>query len=147
VTSKAPVHGAVHSVALWALTSLFGLRVAAQFVQYASPIRMLPPFDAWQGSRLNYPVLLTSQILILAIMVAGTNRVSHRAHAARRLGAWLIALGSVYFGTMSLRLLLGLTVLGNVSWFAKPLPAVFHVVLASYLLTLGHYHLAGNDRA
>jgi hypothetical protein len=31
----------------------------------------------------------------------------------------------------------------SVAWFAKPLPALpalFHMVLAGYVLTLGHYH-------
>jgi hypothetical protein len=26
-------------------------------------------------------------------------------------------------------------------WFAKSLPALFHLVLAGFVLTLGHYHL------
>jgi len=144
---KMRVHGAAHVVLLASLTTLFAFRVAAQFVQYASPIRFLPPFEAWQGSRLSYPLLLTSQLLILAVMIWGTNTVSRRVRAARRIGVWLLTLGSAYFGSMGARLVLGLTILAHVAWFAKPLPAFFHMVLASYLLTLGHYHLLRGDRA
>jgi hypothetical protein len=144
---KTRVHGAVHVVLLGALTTLFAFRVAAQLVQYASPIGVLPPFEAWQGSRLSYPVLLTSQLLILAAMVWGTSTVSRRVRSARRIGLWLVTLGSVYFCSMGARLVLGLTILADVAWFAKPLPALFHMVLASYLLTLGHYHLLRGDRA
>ena len=36
----------------------------------------------------------------------------------------------------------GLTFLADHPWFAKSLPAFFHVVLASFLLLLGHYILA-----
>ena len=122
------------------LTALFAIRVVAQLVQYAGHVRFLPPFEVWQGSGLDYPVLLVSQVLILIGMVWGTVAVSRGTHPRRRVGLWLIGLGAVYFGSMCARLVLGLTVLAHVSWFAKPLPALFHMVLAGYLLCLGHYH-------
>lgn len=122
------------------LTGLFALRITAQLVQYATPTRLLPPFDAWQGSGLAYPVLLTSQLLILVAMVFGTGAVHRRVRARKSVGRWLIVLGAVYFASMSARLVLGLTALADITWFAKPLPAVFHMVLAGYMLTLGHYH-------
>lgn len=130
----------VHVALLWSLTALFAFRVAAQLLQYASPIASLPPFEAWQGSGLSYPVLLASQLVILIVMVAGANRIARRVRPARRIGIWLLALGTVYFVVMALRLVLGLTGLADVAWFAKLLPAFFHLVLAGYILTLGHYH-------
>ena len=60
-----------HAVLLGLCAALFALRVAAQLVQYASPTRFLPPFDAWQGSGLAYPVLLASQLPILVAMASG----------------------------------------------------------------------------
>ena len=48
---------------LLALTVLFvQWRVLAQAVQSVgrSPVAFLPPFDAWQGSALPYPLLLTT---------------------------------------------------------------------------------------
>ena len=131
---------------LWSLTTLFALRVAAQLLQYARPVRFLPPFEAWQGSRLSYPVLLASQLVILVVMFWGANAVSRRVSTRRRVGAWLVALGWVYLGSMSVRLVLGLTLLAHVAWFAKPIPALFHMVLAGYVLTFGRYHSTHDDR-
>ena len=129
----------VHIVLLGLFTVLFALRVGAQLVQYAIPTRFLPPFDAWQGSGLAYPLLLTSQPVILVAMAVGTRAVRRGAGGRKGVGHWLMALGTVYFGSMSARLVLGQTVLADVGWFAKPLPALFHLVLAAYVLTLGHY--------
>jgi hypothetical protein len=42
---------------------------------------------------------------------------------------------------MLARLVLGATVLSSQRWFARPLPTIFHIVLATYLLLCGHYHL------
>lgn len=140
-TDESQAAFAVHVTLLGLFLALFALRVTAQLVQYATPTRFLPPFDAWQGSGLAYPVLLASQLLILVAMAWGAGAVHRRARARKRVGRWLVVLGAVYFGSMSARLVLGLTVLDDIAWFAKPLPAVFHLVLAGYLLTLGHYHL------
>ena len=137
---KSQATPAVHAVLLGLFTALFALRVAAQLVQYVSPTRFLPPFEAWQGSGLAYPVLLASQLTILAAMVWGTGAVRRRPRVRKTVGRWLIALGAVYFGSMAVRLVLGLTVLSDLAWFAKPLPALFHLVLASYVLALGHYY-------
>jgi hypothetical protein len=97
------------------------------------------PFDAWQGSSLDYPLLLTSQVLILAAMACGTRAAYRGTRVRASVGRWLIALGAVYLASMGARLVLGLTVLSALAWFAKPLPALFHMVLAGYVLTFGHY--------
>jgi hypothetical protein len=138
--SKNHARSAAHVALLVLFTALFALRIAAQLMQYASPTAFLPPFDAWQGSELDYPLLLTSQILILAAMVWGAWAVYRRGRVRESAGRWLIVLGAVYFAWMSARLVLGFTVLSALAWFAKPLPAVFHLVLAGYVLTFGHYH-------
>lgn len=56
---------------LWGLTALFALRVFAQALQYWAPIDSLPDVAAFQGSNLPYPVLLSSQLLILLLMCRG----------------------------------------------------------------------------
>ena len=144
MVEKTRAPGTVHVVLLWSLTALFAFRVGAQLVQYVRPIGILPPFQAWQGSGLSYRVLLASQLLILALMASGAASLSGRVPAGRRPGGWLIALGAVYFVAMGARLLLGLTIFADVPWFATPLPALFDMVLASYLLTLGHWHRGGS---
>jgi hypothetical protein len=63
-------------------------------------------------------------------------------------GTLALALGTVYLLTMIVRLVLGATVLSHVRWFASPLPTVFHLVLAAYLLVYGRFHYlhGGSDR-
>ena len=42
---------------------------------------------------------------------------------------------------MVVRLMLGLTVLSSHYWFANHLPTFFHLVLASFMLVAGAFHL------
>lgn len=64
----------------------------------------------------------------------------------------MLAFGGIYFTTMLVRLVLGLTILSTNRWFSSILPTMFHLVLASYLLVYGHFHFrygatARNSRA
>jgi hypothetical protein len=52
----------------------------------------------------------------------------------------MLVFGGLYFATMLVRLVLGLTVLSTNRWFSSILPTIFHLVLASYLLVYGHFH-------
>ena len=45
-----------------------------------------------------------------------------------------------YFAFMATRLLLGATLLSESSWWHAPIPSVFHLVLAGFLLVAGHFH-------
>jgi len=58
----------------------------------------------------------------------------------RKWARWLLGLGAIYFAAMAFRLAAGLTFLADSAWFATTLPAIFHVVLAGFVLSLGHYH-------
>lgn len=130
-----------------ALTALFVLRVLAQAVQWAGPVEFLPPFDAWQGSGLPYPVLFTSQVAIVALMVWVVLLVrSGGVQPARWKHSACFVFGSVYFGVMAFRLVAGLTFLSDVEWYSSSLPALFHIVLASYVLLFGHW-LYGRARS
>jgi len=94
----------------------------------------------WQGSSLPYPVLLTFQMLIVLVVAIVIRRISvGKLKPNIRQGRLLLALGSFYFFVMLLRLAFGLTIFSSVSWFAKPIPAFFHLVLASIVLLIGHY--------
>jgi chromate transport protein ChrA len=126
---------------LWSLMALFCLRVTGQLVQALAPLQVLPAFEHWQGSRLPYPVLLGAQLVIVGIMVRVALRFSRgRVSPSRRLGTALLAIGVLYFVVMALRLMLGLSVLSHLPWFAKVIPAFFHLVLAGYILVVGAYH-------
>ena len=128
-----------YAPALWGLTLLFGLRILAQPLSRIMP--GLPEFDAWHGSVLPYSALLFFQLAIAATMVVVNLRLA-RGHLVPRphLGHWLSLIGVLYFTSMLLRLVLGQTLYSGSSWFDRPLPTLFHLVLASWLLLLAHYH-------
>ena len=132
---------------LWVLTGLFAFRVIAQPAALVAD-GLLPSFESWDGGVLPYPLLLATQVLILSWLGLTAWQVSTGTLVRRRrIGRAALAFGSVYFAFMFLRLVLGATVLSDVRWFASPLPAFFHLVLATYLVVYGYAHLhtvAGN---
>ena len=114
---------------LWFLTLLFSLRVAGQAIQHWVPQPFLPAFDAFQGSNLPYPVLLGLQIVILAAMAY----CNVRRLAGGRVLLWL---GAIYMVGSLARIAVGLIFPSALPWFSAWIPALFHVVLAGYVLTL-----------
>lgn len=128
-------------IGLSVLLGLFLSRVTAQFIQHVYPVEWLPDFSRWQGSSLPYPALLFAQLLIVLVIVLLIRRVAvGTMRPNRQTGRILFFLGGVYFSVMLLRLVLGLTLLSAMPWFAKPLPAFFHLVLAAIVLLIGHFH-------
>ena len=131
-----------YAVALASLLLLFVFRIVAQFVQWIHPVGFLPAFDDWHSGVLPYPVLLTGQALILAVLLRIV--VAHgtdRCIAHRRLGIVLLAGGGVYLAVMCFRLLASVTFATADSWLGATIPAFFHVVLACFLLIHGHFNL------
>lgn len=125
---------------LGGLSVLFSLRVLAQFVQWVDPQAFLPPFEVWHGDVLSYPVLLAFQVFILLGMIRVIQLVNdRRIRPARWKALSCFVIGIPYLIAMAFRLIAGLTFLAAEPWFARPLPAFFHLVLASYILVLGHY--------
>jgi len=128
-----------YAVLGWFLVALFAGRVIAQPLSLV--VGSLPTFESWHSAALPYSILLTSQLVILAILGWLTHRMAKGAiDPGRTFGAVMLSLGSAYFLVMIARLVLGLTIFSNVRWFASPLPTVFHLVLASWLLLYGHLH-------
>jgi hypothetical protein len=114
---------------LWVLTALFALRVVAQPLAPLSDA--LPRFEAWHSGALPYPMLVASQLLILAWTIRTAGRFSAgEVVPDRRLGIAALAFGDLYLTAMLLRLVLGATLFSDRRWFASPLPTVFHLVLA-----------------
>jgi hypothetical protein len=117
------------------------VRVAAQPLSLWSGAAFLPPFDAWHSGVLPYAVLLTSQLAIVAgayVLIRGLSAGAVRPR--RGVGRVVLAAGSVYAAVMLARLLLGGTVMSGHPWFARPLPALFHLDLAAFVLVYGHVH-------
>ncbi|MCS6961854.1 MAG: sterol desaturase family protein [Deltaproteobacteria bacterium] len=57
-------------------------------------------------------------------------------------GKFSIIIGSSYGTLMACRLFIGLAKLTSIEWFNKPIPAFFHLVLASWLLIFGYVNVA-----
>lgn len=128
------------------LTALFVLRVFAQLLQALFPVGWIPEFEAWQSGLLSYPVLLAVQLAIIGFMSFVLHRVRNGTIRAR---PWkyrvCLVFGGAYFAVMAFRWVAGLTFLADQAWFAKSLPAIFHLVLASFILLLG-LHIRRRNR-
>ena len=114
-----------------------------QLIQALAPVAILPAFETWHSGALPYPLLVAAQLAIIAVYA----RIAWGIQAGRtrpdlRLGRWLLGFGSVYGGFMVVRLVLGATV-ARQAWFDAPIPSVFHLVLAAFLLVTGRFHIAG----
>jgi hypothetical protein len=128
------------SFILWLLTVLFAVRVAGQAIQAWWPQPFLPPFRDFQGSHLAYPVLLTSQLLILAIMLRWSWKVQRGTTPSARAAAALLWPGALYMAASLARLAIGLESPAAPPWFSAWISGVFHLVLAGFVLTLAASH-------
>ena len=141
--ANTPQPASRYAFVLATLTALFGCRVIAQALQRWSPVSWLPAFDAFQGSDLSYGVLLASQLVLLALMVGVTVRVAAKAQSANAFAARVLAwVGGLYMGGSLARIVLGLTLEDAPRWFTAWISAVFHLVLAAFVLTLAAYYNA-----
>src|SRR4051794_2834717 len=86
-----------YAVILCALSLSFLLRVGGQALQRWAPQALLPPFAAFQGSRMPYGLLLASQVAILAVMASVCWRVwTGRLTPNRGTGRLLAWAGGLY---------------------------------------------------
>lgn len=135
-----------HSTLLYLLATLFLVRVVGQAVQYCFPLAALPAFGDFQGSSLPYALLLSIQLLMLAFMYRAAWRLGNgKLRPNARVGRWLMVLGVIYMAGSLLRIMIGLMVADAAAWFTSWIPAMFHVVLAAFVLTLAIFHLRAKD--
>ena len=123
------------------LACLFAMRVVAQGMQRWHEVPFLPPFDAFQGSAIPYELLLSAQIVILAVMAwlawqVRTDKLQRRASVGRVLAI----VGWIYCSVMLIRLWVGIAVPAAPGWFKAWIPGVFHLVLAAFVLALAAHH-------
>ncbi len=124
-----------------ALTLLFCFRVCAQLIQKFYPLDILPAFDQWQSGVMPYPVLVAFQIAILVFLLIHILKLSQGNIAQNyRRGRFCLIAGSIYFLLMLFRLVMGLGFAPEHHWFGAIIPTIFHLVLASILLTMWKYH-------
>lgn len=129
---------------LWTLLCLFALRVLGQLLVALGLARWLPPMDEWQSGLLPYPALLVSQVLILVLFGWACVQFSRdRGPFVRRrpgLGAALRVFGWIYASAMVVRYVITMVLRPEMRWTGDLIPMVFHVVLASFLLTVAGHH-------
>lgn len=127
---------------LWLLYLAFAARVAGQALVVFRHVQWLPSNEAWMSGALAYPVLLAAQLLILAIFA----RVLYDFTSGRgwfvephpAFARGLYVFGLVYFTTMLARGIVSLH--PAAAWLGDPIPIVFHLVLASFLLVVAAWH-------
>ena len=123
------------------LLGLFSIRVIMQLQVATSPIAYLPEFADWHSASVPYPLLYSSQALILAVGWVYVWRLFNTKVVPNpKIGIVLYTLGWLYWLAMFMRLILGFTLMRDVHWFAQELPALFHLLLANMLMLVGHYH-------
>ena len=126
---------------------LFLFRVLAQLVQAIYPVPVLPLIESWQSGALPYPLLVSFQIAIVAFCVREIVKFRSKTMQPKRTaGSIYLALGGIYFAIMTFRLVAGLSFASQDPWLGAHIPTIFHLVLASFLLTIGFYHSPDTKR-
>lgn len=120
---------------LWLLLALFVLRVLGQALVAFFDVGFLPRMTAWYSGLIPYEYLLPSQIAIVALMVKISVDFTRRSgffYEAKKpfATAWLW-FGYFYFAAMVAR--------GVLIW-DRPIPIVFHWVLAAFVIAVGRSH-------
>ncbi len=124
------------------LSGLFAFRVIAQLIQFVYPVSFLPSYAAWHSGALPYGVLLMTQGGILAVCLRIVWSVfKGTIVASRQKGNILLGIGIIYLVSMGARLMIGLTIGSDHFWFGAMLPTFFHIVLASFLIVYGRFHV------
>lgn len=132
------------AIGLALLEGLFVLRVAGQLaVTRGRGPRWLPPTGQWQSGLLPYRVLLSSQLLIIALMTFVATNLWFRGRVASvsyaRVAPALIPSSCVYAAGMLVRYLLRMAKRPDQRWLGGTIPIAFHLVLASWLFVLGRH--------
>lgn len=134
---------------LWTLLSLFVLRVAGQVLVYFFDVTWLPPMEQWQSGILPYPVLLASQIAIIALLVKVSMDVTRDHGFFARTRAWFgrpaLWVGCIYLASMLVRYILRMQLHPEARWLGGTIPIVFHCVLASFILVFARAHRARSN--
>jgi uncharacterized protein len=119
---------------LWLLLFLFAARVAGQVLVAFLDVTWLPPMERWHSGLMPYPVLLTSQILIIALMawicVDFTRGHGFFAHPRRFFAVHWLWFAWTYLGVMLARFFIQ----------GPTIPVFFHWVLAAFMIVVGLWH-------
>jgi len=146
--------GALAYAVIFCLLALFFLfRVTVQALAAFAEMPFLPTMEEWvrpsaspfsTSGLIPYPILLTTQVLIL-IFQAAVIRDCARGHGyfvslTQRTGRVLLWLSYMYLTSMATRYVITMTLYPERRWLGHTVPIALHFVLAGFLFTLGYYH-------
>jgi hypothetical protein len=128
---------------LGTFTLLFVLRVLGQVVVSIREVSFLPPFEQWYSGLMPYPLLLPVQIALIVLMLKIVRDFArgdgYFVDLQPRTGTILKVLGGIYCLSMIVRYVATMILHPELRWFTGTIPIWFHVVLAAFIITLGHY--------
>lgn len=126
------------------LTLIFGLRIIGQPLSLV--FDFLPSFASWHSSIIPYSSLLILQIFIFLTMLYVSAQVRCCGIKPNyTVGIVVFWFAFAYAGVMLVRLLLPVFIETSNSWFNKPLPTFFHLILASWFFLFSYYHRKLSD--
>ena len=130
---------------LWGLLFIFILRVIGQILVVLDLVDFLPPMEEWQSGLLPYKYLLVSQIIII-IFYGKICRDFSKGNGFfvvpfKKLGKGFFIFGNVYFISTLIRYILQMINYPETRWFGGTIPIFLHLVLATFLILVGKYHL------
>jgi hypothetical protein len=135
----------LYALLLATLTMLFGLRVLGQVIVVLFEPGWLPPFERWYSGLMPYPLLLPTQLIMIAVMIKIVVDFVRGSGFFLRLGAavgkFLIWSSAVYALGMAARYVITMSLHPELRWFTGTIPIWFHFVLAAFLYILGRYQL------
>jgi uncharacterized protein len=140
-----------YPVILAICTFLFVLRVAGQVLVGLRDVDFLPPFAQWYSGLMPYWMLLPVQLVMIVGML-WIVRDFARGHGyfvalKVRTGTVLMVLGGIYAASMAVRYVATMWLHPELRWFTGTIPIWFHLVLATFILTLGHYQVWRSGKA
>jgi len=129
---------------LWLLLFAFCCRVLGQALVAFLHVPWLPPMEAWYSGLMAYPLLLPTQLLIIAISTKVcldfTRGDGYFVQARPMFGRGVLWFGYVYLAAMILRYIILMSLYPEARWFGGTIPIFFHWVLASFIIAFGQSH-------
>jgi hypothetical protein len=129
---------------LWLLLAAFFARVLGQVLVAYGHVHFLPPMEQWQSGLLPYPLLLASQIVILALLGAValdfTRGHGRFVRPSGRVATVLTWFGGIYLSGMVVRYAISMWRHPEWRWIGHTIPIVLHCVLATFVLVVADYH-------
>ena len=131
-----------YSILLWVILGLFLLRVSGQLIQFFFSFSFIPAFEEFHSGTMSYALLFLFQVIIISFYLRTCLRMSKDIIVVNRIkGKRLLTLGCMYASVMIIRYILRMIMFPTERWFGGCIPIFFHIVLASFFIVNGVYHI------